>query len=160
MLAYEEIKLYASHHQFLVQDSDPIGSTDDENFWTEDASRDRLALTDGILGIGTGSYGFVPVRVEKHTKPPLLNLSEWDHVTECSLQIRSRFLLTMGCLSDSGLFFSVKPGSFRVRACHANLAESELEVSSDWKEGFNDWYLIQFWAEKSKKTKILKRREA
>ena len=160
MIGKEEIKLYASHHQFHFQDSEPLGSTDDEDFWTEQSTKNRLAVTDGILGIGTGSYGFVTVRVEQHDEAPLLELEKWDHVTECSLQIRSRFIFVMGCLSDSGLFFEVTPGSYRVRACHANLDQSELEVPHEWQGDFNDWYLIQFWSSEFMETKILKSRDA
>jgi hypothetical protein len=36
----EEIRLYASHHQFYVQDSDPRGTADDPSFWLmRDASQ-------------------------------------------------------------------------------------------------------------------------
>jgi hypothetical protein len=154
----EEIRLYASHHQFYVQDSEPSGSSDDSTFWTKEACKNRLAIGDGLIGIGTGTYDFVKVRVEQHDAEPPVDLDQWDHVTESGLQIRTKFVLIMGCLSQSGLFFQVKPGHYRVRACHANLAESEQEVPNDWKGGFQDWYLIQFWPSKPLRAKILKRR--
>jgi hypothetical protein len=136
----EELRVYASHRQFYVQDSDPPGTTDDPAFWSEEACRNRLAVADGILGIGTGSYDFVKVRVEQHDSQPRLKLSKWDHVTEAGLEVRTKFLLVLGCLSSSGLFFRVRPGHYRVRCCHANLAAS---VDSTGDAG--DWYLVQFW---------------
>ncbi len=154
----EEIRLYASHHQFYVQDSEPRGTADDPTFWTKEASDNRLAVGDGLLAIGTGTYDFVKVRVEQHDPEPPLDLSAWDHVSECGLEVRTRFLLIMGCLSQSGLFFEVRPGHYRVRACHANLAESEQEVPSNWTGEFRDWYLIQFWPGTSSKSMVLKHR--
>jgi hypothetical protein len=154
----EEIRVYASHHQFYFQDSEAHGSTDDPSFWCEEAFARRLAIADGILGIGTGTYGIVKVRVEQHESEPDIDLAQWDHVTECGLAVQSRFILVMGCLSQSGLFFQVKPGHFCVRACHANLAESEQEVPSDWKGDFQDWYLVQFWPGKPLKPRVLKQR--
>ena len=40
----EEIRLYASHHQFYVQDSEPLGKADDPAFWTVEALDMRLAV--------------------------------------------------------------------------------------------------------------------
>ena len=85
----KEIRLYASHRQFYVQDSEPPGSTDDPAFWTDKTSADRLAITDGILGIRTGSYDDVTVRAEGFSSEPALDLSQWDHVTEAGLEVRT-----------------------------------------------------------------------
>jgi hypothetical protein len=152
MIAADEIRLYASHRQFYVQDSEPLGSSDAPDFWTEQASDDHLAIADGLLGIGTGSYDFVRVRVEEHRADPRLELSEWDCVVEAGLNIRSRYLLVMGCLSTSGLFFTVRPGHYRVRCCQANLA-----ASADSTADAGDWYLVQFWPSERSETRILKR---
>jgi hypothetical protein len=154
----EEIRLYASHHQFYVQDGKPHGSPDAPTFWTKEASDNRLAIGDGLLGIGTGTYGFVKIRVEQHESEPLLDLDQWDHVTECDLEVRTNLLLINGCLERSGLFFKVEPGSYCVRACHANLAQSEQEVPRGWSGDFGDWYLVQFWPSKRLGLRIRKRR--
>jgi hypothetical protein len=148
----EEIRLYASHRQFYIQDSDPAGSTADPDFWTDQADEDRLAMANGILGVRTGSYDFVRVRVQEHVTIPLLDLMRWDHVTEAGLMVRTRFLLIEGCLSSSGLFYRVSPGHYRVRCCHANLAAS---VDSTGNAG--DWYLVQFWSAALSERKVLKR---
>jgi hypothetical protein len=152
MGAEEETRLYASHHQFYIQDSDPRGSTADSNFWTQEAVDNHLAIAEGIIGIGTGSYDFVKVRVEEHREEPPLDLSKWDHVTEAGLTIRSRVLLVCGCISASGIFFFVRPGHFRVRCCSANLA-----ASTDSTGDAGDWYLVQFWPEVPAEARILKR---
>lgn len=153
----EEITLYASHHQFYVQDRKPKGSSDDPEFWTEAATEDRLAVGDGLLAIGTSTYGFVKVRVEEHDSEPQLEMSNWDHITECGLKVNSGMLLVAGCLARSGLYFEVKPGNFRIRACHADLALSEDESPAN-RPDFGDWYLIQFWPSETSTTQILKHR--
>lgn len=148
----EEIRLYASHHQFYIQDSEPLGTSDDPEFWTDQACDDRLAVAEGLLGIGTGSYDLVVVRVQQHSSEPSLDLSDWDHVTEASLAVRTPFVLVLGCLAPSGLFFRVLPGHDRARCCQANLATS---VESTGEAG--DWYLVQFWPAPYSGPRVLKR---
>ena len=154
----QEIRVYASHHQFYVMDSDYRGDSADPSFWSKESFDRRLAIGDGMLGIGTGTYGFVTVRAEEHRAEPPLDLAAWDHVTECSLELKTEFLLIMGCLADSGLFFKMSPGTYRVRVCHANLAESEQEVLGEWEGDFGDWYLVQFWPGPHDETRVLKQR--
>src|ERR1019366_4146890 len=99
MGAEEKIRLYASHRQFFVQDSEPLGSPGDPDFWTQKACDNHLAIAEGILGIRTGSYDFVRVHGEEHLSEPPIDLSLWDHVTEAGLTVRSRLLLVFGCIS-------------------------------------------------------------
>lgn len=154
----EETRLYASHHQFYVQDSKPRGNPGEETFWTRKAFENRLAIGDGLIAIGTGSYDFVKVRVEYHRSKPKVNLAQWDHVTECDLSIQTGLILVFGCLSMSGIFFDVEPANYRARALHANLAESEQEVPAGWSGDYGDWYLVQFWRSRPSRPRILKRR--
>ena len=104
-----EIQVDAAYSQFYFQDSEPRGNTGDPSFWTEEASARRLAVVDVIIGIGASTNGLIKVRVEEHDTEPELDLTQWDHVTECSLDIRSKFILVKGCLDQSGLFFKVVP---------------------------------------------------
>lgn len=147
----EEFRLFASHHQFYVQDSDPIGSMGDPSFWSPESQITRLAKVEGILGIATGSYDEVRVRVEQHTDEPSVDLSAWDHVIEAELTLRSEILLVYGCISPSGIFFFVEPRRYRIRCCQANLA-----ASADCTGEAGDWYLVQFWPSEQEETRILK----
>jgi hypothetical protein len=152
-VASQEIRVYAGYCQFYIQDSEPRTAPDDPTFWTKQSTENKLAVGDGILGIGTGSYAFVKVHVEDHRTKPQLDLAKWDHVTEAGLEVRSNLLLVFGCTANSGYFFFVEPGHYRVRCCHANLAWSENAGSTG---EYGDWYLIQFWPAKPVKPRVLK----
>ena len=151
MLEGEELRVYASYRQFYIQDSDPLGASDDPEFWTEEAHRRLLAVGRGILAVGTGSYDFVRVRVERHASAPRAELAPWDHVTDAGLDIRTGLLLVFGCLSDQGLFFRVEPTHYRVRCSHANLV-----ASTDSTGDAGDWYLVQFWPSPQTTLHVLK----
>lgn len=150
LLESREFTVYASHHQFYVEDRDIKGLAED--LW--DGDEDELfGETDGIVGIATASYGTVKVRAEVHSTKPTMDLSPWDHVTETGLEIESGTIEVIGCLAQTGEEFTVEPGHYRVRCCHANRAGG---VSSG--EG-PDWYLIQVWPAKSRAAKVLKQWE-
>lgn len=146
-----EFTVYASHHQFYVEDRDIKG--DSVDLWDGDED-DLFGETDGIVGIATATYGTVKVRAEVHSTKPAINLADWDHVTETSLEIESGTLQVIGCLSQTGEEFPVEPGRYRVRCCHANRAGG---VSAG--DG-QDWYLVQIWPAKSSTAKVLKRWQA
>lgn len=145
-------KLYASHHQFYVEDARAPGDTGHPDFWTKQASQDALAVIAGTIGIGTGSYATVEVNTEIHDTEPPVQLDDWDHVTEAGLTITSGVLRVVGCLDDGdGEEFAVASGSYRVRCCHANLAGLE-----EFGEG-KDWYLVQVWPSGDASRQVLKR---
>jgi hypothetical protein len=122
-------------------DGDGRGDTGDPSFWTKEATANEVAVVDGVVGIGTGTYGNVRVVVEIHDSEPELKLDAWDHVTVAGLEIRSGVLRVEGCLDSKAMDFHVSPGHYHVRCCHANLIESDPTGSKDSK----DWYLVQVW---------------
>src|SRR5262245_56582261 len=148
--AVRKLRLYASHRQFYVQDCDPCGDTGAPSFWTDQACKDELAVADGILGIGTASYGSVKVVVEVHDAEPPLQLADWDHATEAGLEVASGTLRVIGCLENQGADFQVEPGPYRVRCCHANRAGRV-----DHGAGA-DWYLVQVWPGDEPTPRVLK----
>ena len=150
LLEQREQQLYADYNQVYVQDSNAPGNTGDPAFWTERAFSDKLAFVDGIIGIGTVTYGDVRVRSEVHDSAPQFDLALWDHVTEASLDVRGRTIRITGCLDPEGENFAVRPGSYRVRCCHSSLAAAVEE------EGM-DWYLVQIWPASHSAAVVLKR---
>lgn len=151
-MVVEEIRHYTSHHQFYVQDSEPIGSPGDPSFWTRASTEDRVAIGDGLLAFGTGSYDVVRIRVEFHQAAPEIDPEQWDHIVEAGLQVRTRTVLVFGCIRMSGLFFRVRPGHFRVRCCMANLL-----LATDSTGDAGDWYQVQFWPSEPEGPKVMKR---
>ncbi|MEN8241675.1 MAG: hypothetical protein ABFS17_07120, partial [Chloroflexota bacterium] len=85
LLERRERTIYASHHQFYIEDPDFPVDTAASDFWTETASKNHLAIGPGVLGIGAVSYGFVRLISEYHDLPPDLEIELWDHVTEAGL---------------------------------------------------------------------------
>ena len=142
---------YASHHQFYIEDAINPGDTGDPSFWTDSAYTDKLAIVERTIGIGAGSYGFVKIVSELHDSEPDLDLDAWDHVTEASLMVMSDTIQVIGCLDNDGERFTVPPGPYRVRCCHADLAVAVQDGQGD------DWYVVQIWPAAESPRAILKR---
>ena len=137
LIERREQQIYASHSQFYVEDGERPSDTGAADFWTENANEDRLATVPGTIGIATGTYGNVRVVIEVHTTEPSMDLAAWDHITEASLNIESGVLRVIGCLDRIAEDFNVIPNTYRVRCCHANLAESD-----EYGEAGQDWYVV------------------
>ena len=152
LIERREQRLYASHHQFYVEDGECPGDTGDPSFWTKETTEDHLAVVRGTVGIGTGTYGNLQVTTEVHDSEPPVDLAEWDQVTEASLLIGGSTLRVIGCLDLTGEDFKVNPGTYRVRCCHANLAASD-----EYGEEGRDWYLVQVWPAPESPPRIIKR---
>jgi hypothetical protein len=146
-------RVYADYYQFYIEDASSPGDTADAAFWSEQAYDNRLAVTAGTIGIGTGSYGFVRVTTEIHDHRPAVQLEDWEHVTETGIDVARGPLRVKGCLggNDAGEAFQLAAGHYRVRCCHANLAGSV-----EFGEG-EDWYLLQIWPSARTAPRILKR---
>lgn len=146
------LNFYTSHHQFYIYDKDSAGDTGSENFWTEDASNDRLVTEDGILGIGTECYGPVKGEVSLLGMPRSnLNLDEYDHIVEAGIEVTSGIIQVIDCPSSNiELELNVNPGTYRVRIYSLNLASVEYD------EG-NDFYKIEIWPDTEMKRMVLKR---
>jgi hypothetical protein len=145
------IDFYTSYNQFYITYKDSEGATNSDKFWTTEAFNERLAVVDGIIGVGTECYG--PVKGEIH----LLNspnkqavLDEYDHIVEAGINIKSGFLQILNCPdSNVELDISVEPGMYRVRIYSSNLASVEGD------EG-DDFYKIEIWPDNKMDRKVLK----
>src|ERR1700761_3586262 len=89
---------YTQYCQFYLNDQESPRETDSKNFWTAEAYDDRLAIGNGILGVGTECYG--PVKgelkvLEAENKD--FNLNDYDHIVEGGLEISSGTLTILDC---------------------------------------------------------------
>ena len=145
------LNFYTSYNQFYLYDKGSAGATDSDNFWTQEAFEERLAIEEGTIGVGTECYGPVKgelvIQTSSNTDfaPDL-----YDHIVEGSIEIKSGVLQVLECPSSSiELEVAVKPGSYRVRVYSSNLQ------SVDGDEG-DDFYLIELWPDSYDKRKVLK----
>src|SRR5438045_5314274 len=94
-----KLDFYTSHHQFYIVDKSSPFKTDSSDFWTKQASEDKLAIEEGILGIGTECYG--PVKGDLQVldvEPEAEDFSSYDHVVEGSLKLTTGVLQIFACL--------------------------------------------------------------
>lgn len=127
--------LFADYFQFYLQDEAAKGDLSES--WTEEAVNRLLAVAPGTVGIGTVRNMDVPVSVEVLAVEPALDLKAWQHVVECSLEVTSPRLVIAGCTDyfPDAARIQVEPGSYRVRACFA-------ELDSLSEDGYICWVIL------------------
>lgn len=147
-----QLSFYTEYRQFYVSDKNPSGTTTSDNFWTEEASTRRLAVEDGILGVGTECYGPVKGEIELlNSSPSEDNFDSYDHVVEGDLQVKSGVLQIISCPTSTVEFeTTVKPGNYRVRIYSMNLDSVNGEDEGE------DYYRIEVWQESPKGVKLYK----
>jgi len=147
-----KINFYTQYKQFYICDKLSSSDTDSDNFWTEEAHKDRLAIEDGILGIGTECYGPVNLEIIVLSSPNnTFKISSYDHIVEGGLELESGMLQIADCPNFNKEFeVNLKPGKYRIRVYSGNLA-SVLGNKED------DFYKIEIWPSDIMERKVLKR---
>ncbi|MBN8686678.1 MAG: hypothetical protein J0M10_06660 [Chitinophagales bacterium] len=146
------LDFYTQYSQFYILDKGSPQRTDSDQFWTEEASKDRLAIEEGVLGVGTQCYGPVKATVViRESENQNFDILKYDHIVEGSLQIKSGTIQIVDCPTSSIEFQTDIPiGDYRVRVYSLNLNS----VVGD--EG-NDSYEIEIWPGKLNLRKVIKR---
>jgi hypothetical protein len=115
----------------------------DERAWP------RFAVAPGTITVGTVSYfPPSPLVVELWSKAPPLELEDWDHVAEASLELPTGEV-QIGFDSYSTL--ALAPGSYRVRVLGSGLERGDSEASG------HDRYGLQLWPAPVAAPALLKR---
>jgi hypothetical protein len=147
-----KLNFYTEYCQFYIADKISQRDTGSVDFWSDEAYADRLAIEDGILGVGTECYG--PVKGELIMLDVINNefmADHYDHIVEAGLELKSGTVQIIGCpTSEVELEFKIAPGMYRVRIYSSNLK------SVDGDEG-DDYYKIELWPDKNIERKVLKR---
>ncbi|MGN6495155.1 MAG: hypothetical protein ACTHLE_24420 [Agriterribacter sp.] len=140
-----------SNYQFYITDKNFSQYTGDSNFWTDDAIRCRLAVGEGILGVGLECYGpFKGELILLDKKRDDVEYSHYDHIVEGGLNIKSGILEVLDCPnSNVELEVKVSPGSYGVRIYSLNLDSVEGDAG-------NDYYIIEIWPGINTERKVLK----
>jgi hypothetical protein len=116
--------VFADYHQFYVQDGgiDPDAPTD----WTDEDVQRRVKTIEHVVVICSVRNMTVPVVLELYDSEPAFNLSDYDHVVRCTLDLPTGKLQA--------------PGRYGVLALFSGLAT----IDETGLEG-NDTYRILLW---------------
>jgi hypothetical protein len=147
------LKFTSSHCQFYICDKDSTRATDSNDFWTDEAHINRLAVEEGIIGVGTESYTYIKAEISiLAQRPASTDLEKYDHVVEASLKIHSGVIQVLNC-PDSTLEFEkqIIPGDYRVQ-----VRSLGLETVKDEFEEADDKYLILVWPETYSPRRVVK----
>ena len=146
------LDFYTSHHQFYIVDKSSPFRTDSVEFWTEQASEDRLAIEEGLLGVGTECYGPVKGDLQVlNASPEGEDFSRYDHVVEGSLCVASGILQIFGCLDDEPTIELKLPAlTYRVRIYSSNFASVDGDAG-------DDYYRVRIWPDNYLQRRVLKR---
>ena len=85
-----------SYRQFYFVDRDVKHDTG-SGFWTDDALARGLAVRDGMLGVGTVSYGRIRRFFQLSEAEPTLALSPWQRVVEGSIHLTKGRYAILDC---------------------------------------------------------------
>ena len=145
------LELFADYFQFYLQDEAATG--DHSDAWTPEAVEQLLAIGPGVVGVGTVRNVDVPVEIELVNGPPATDLTGWDRVNECTLDVPSGRIVVAGCTDyfPEAMRISVAPGTYRARVYYGGLKT----VSENGLEG-EDRYRIALWRASASPPVILK----
>jgi hypothetical protein len=132
--------LFADYHQFHLQDEAAPGNLSEA--WTPDAFDRRLALAEGIIGVGTARNVDVPVEIEICAQAPAEDFAGWDRVNECSINFTVGRAVITGCtdyLPDAARI-ELAPGMYRARVYYGGLDT----LSPNSLDG-EDHYRVALW---------------
>jgi hypothetical protein len=151
-----QLNLFADYFQFYIQD-DEISCGDLSEAWSDEAMSRMLAVAPRAVGIGTVRNVNVPVSINLLAEEPQEPFTAYDHVTECSLEVKTGRIVVAGCTDyfPGAVRVGTAPGVYRVRAYYSGLAS----VSKDGLEG-SDSYRLDLWPSTATAPRVLKQREA
>lgn len=146
-----KLEFRTAYHQFYILDKGTTGDTGADDFWSESAFSNRLAVTNGLLAISTASYGRIQLEITLSKTPKeLLDTTKFDHIVEGGLVVQSGSIEIADCPNQAiEMTIHVVPGSYRVRVYSTNL-------SGVFDDDGDDYYHIEIWPDNNLKVKVLK----
>ncbi len=147
-----ELKFTTDFGQFFIKDKNVIGNTGSENFWSNEAFSNKLAVEEGILGVSIANdEGKVKCEFKiLDSKNSIIDFSHFDHVVEASIKVNSGVLQVLDCPhSEIELETVIEKGDYRVRVYFLNLNSANDEIPIDF-------YKIEMWKEVYSERNVLK----
>lgn len=150
-----ELTLFADYFQFYLQDE--LAQEGLAESWTDEAANRLLAVASGSIGVGTVRNMDVPVTIEVLTTEPVRDDENWDHITQCSIDVPSGKLVVAGCTDyfPEAKRIHLSPGTYVAR-----ISYGALDTLSDDRLDGADHYRVQLWPGCSALPKVLKQRVA
>jgi hypothetical protein len=137
------LSFYTSYRQFYLVDSDVKYDTASPDFWSAEAIKRGLAVGDGVLGVGTASYGHIRFFFQVAASEPTLPLSPWQRVVEGSIHLtKGRFAIIDCPDSNVEIEGNCPPGDHRLRVYGAFL---DQVVEGTHGDDYFDFYWLVLW---------------
>jgi len=153
LLKQYQYELFADYFQFYVEDENPKDTT--EHIWDDKRTVEiGLALGKGLIAVGTERNFTVPFTLEIHDSKPDDNLSVWDRVNECSIEVPSGMLVIFGCTDyrPDAARVKISPQCYRARVYYGG-----LDTVTEFDKG-DDYYKMILWDAPFSEMKVLKER--
>jgi hypothetical protein len=146
-----QFNLLADYRQLYLQDD---GGPMDFTHWTRQAVEHLLLVSPHGIAVGTVRNMMVPLTIDVRETAPDDDLSNWDHVAECSFEVASGRIIVLGCTDDivTASRISVEPGTYRARVYGGGFAT----LSANGLEG-DDRYRVVLWPGPRRDAVVLKR---
>jgi hypothetical protein len=141
--------LFADYFQFYLWDKEV--APDAPTAWSDEDTSRHLKAHKNVVVVCPVRNMTVPVSVAIHARDPGYDISRWDHVAECSLELPSGKLEVHECTGRSICTFTVEPGAYRVRA----LFERPDSLDHTGLEG-DDAYSVDLWPASIQELKVIK----
>ena len=148
-----DLNFITDYGQFYINDIKATGDTSSDDFWSNQAFVDKLAVEKEILGISIANdQGIVNCELEiLDSKSQISDFSKFDHVVEASIEIKSGILQVIDCpFSEIILESKIENANYRARVYSSNL-------ESAYSEEPKDHYKIEIWKETYSDRDVLKR---
>jgi hypothetical protein len=145
------LKFFTEYYQFYIRDKNSKAKTDSDIFWTAEASEDKMAVEEGLLGISVAKYAEINVQVNIHPQEqPVFNLQAYGHIVEASIEVPSGVLQILNCTAmELQVEINIAPGTYTVRASSANLSTVKADTG-------NDFYVIDIYPSLKKERAVIK----
>ena len=85
-----DLDFYTQYNQFYICDGNSSSDIEAKYFWTKEAYKDRLAIQDDILGVGTGSYGHIKGELyilDHDNNLSIADYNKYEHIVEGGLNV-------------------------------------------------------------------------
>lgn len=151
----KKFRFRTEYNQFYIQDKEFNGEFDFD-FWSDKNYDQRLAVSNGGLGVRTESYGIIKGELVILSKSVSnIDLDKYDHIVEASIEIYGDELQIIDCPTNNiEVKIKLKNSKYRVRVYSSNLEsvlESDLSNDTD-----DDYYRIEIWPDDNKELRVLK----